>query len=59
MCNMCNMYAKLEFETQRRHHQKSKTEVSVAPQKRLMPSKKIKIKVSEDECIPIVCILPA
>ena len=32
------------FETQRRHHQKSKTRVSVAPQKGLMSSKKIKKK---------------
>ena len=32
------------FEIQRRHHQKSKTGVSVAPQKGLMSSKKMKKK---------------
>ena len=34
-----NKTAHSGFETQRRHHQKSKTEVSVAPQKGLMSSK--------------------
>ena len=40
MCNMplpsVNKAAHSGFETQRRHHQKSETRVSVAPQKRLM-----------------------
>ena len=45
----CNMYvtspnkaAHSGFEIQRRHHQKSKTGISVAPQKRLMFSKILK-----------------
>ena len=33
------------FETQRRCHQKSKREVSMAPQKGLMSSKNLKIKI--------------
>ena len=36
-----NKAAHSGFETQRRHHQKSKTGVSVSPQKGLMSSKKI------------------
>ena len=34
-----NKFAHSGFETQRRHHQKSKTGVSVAPEKGLMSSK--------------------
>ena len=36
------------FETQSRHHQKSKTGVSLAPQKGLVSSKKLKKGTSED-----------
>ena len=42
------------FETQRRHHQKTKTGVSVAPQKGPTSSKKFK----KQECIPVGCIPP-
>ena len=41
---MCNTYASTGFETQRRHHQKLKTGVSIAPQKGLMSSKNLKKK---------------
>ena len=41
-----NKSAHSGFETQRRHHQKSKTGVSVVPQKGLMSSKKKEIKNS-------------
>ena len=41
-----NKAAHSGFETQRRHHQKSKTGVSVAPQKGLMSSKIIKFKIN-------------
>ena len=39
-----NKAAHYGFETQRRHHQKSKTDVSVAPKKLLTSSKNPKIK---------------
>ena len=41
-----NKAAHSGFETQRRHHQKSKTGVSVAPQKGLMTSKNFFLKIS-------------
>ena len=39
-----NKAANSSFETQRRHHQKSKTGMSVAPQKGLMSSKHLRKK---------------
>ena len=42
-----NKAAHSGFDTQRRHHQKSKTGVSVAPQKGLMSSKNLKQKTKK------------
>ena len=43
-----NKVAHSGFETQRKHHQKSKTGVSVAPEKGLMSSKKLFKKCSHN-----------
>ena len=51
-----NKTAHSGFETQRQHHQKSKTEISVAPQQRLVSSKNFFLKESAfNTCFTRIC----